>query len=83
MARRIPIILGGGLDVCKTGRMRAELLATDGTMVTLKPLRIVGERNEEGRRTVILAEAGDAVPVGQLRGRATDEHGTPGSKAGT
>jgi hypothetical protein len=83
MAATFRIIRGDGSGLCNNGRMRAELLAANGDLLTLKPLRIVGERNEEGRRTVILAEAGDAVPVAELRGRASDDGGNPRGKART
>jgi hypothetical protein len=83
MAANILIIPGDGSELCNNGKMRAELLAANGDLLTLKPLRIVGERNEEGRRTVILAEAGEAMPVGELRGRASDDAGKPRGKART
>ena len=54
------------------GRMRAELLTQNGDRLEAQALRIIGERNENGQRVLIMAARGEPMPVTELRGRARD-----------
>jgi hypothetical protein len=61
--------------------MRAQLLKRTGDSLTIQPLRIVGERNHDGQRTLILTADGPAHPADTIEGRAADE-GHEGDGAG-